>query len=112
MGGNAATRVNPFIVNDRTVAIHITVRGSDWYWTVVSIMGFTLIVILAAGHLRPASDRLFHYLFAAIALVSTIVHFSMASNLGWVPIDVEWNRNSHLVAGRNRQIWWVRYIGW
>ncbi|BDD57652.1 hypothetical protein MAP00_002999 [Monascus purpureus] len=112
MGGNQATRVNPFVVNDRHVAIHITTRGSDWYWTVMSIMGCTTLTVICLSFFRPPSKRIFHYLLAAVAFIATIEHYSMASNLGWVPIDVEWRRSDDEVAGINRQIWWVRYIGW
>jgi len=109
---NEAPKVNPFVVNDRTVDIHITVRGSDWYYAVMSVMGVTMLAVLGAGFLRRSTDRIFHYLLAAAAFVAMIEHYSMASNLGWVPIDVEWKRSDHRVAGVNRQIWWVRYCGW
>lgn len=112
MGGNQATRVNPFVVNDRTVDIHITVRGSDWYWTVMSTMGFTMLVIMALGFLKPVSSRILFYILSAVAFVAMIEHYSMASNLGWVPIDVEWQRTDELVFGISRQIWWVRYCCW
>jgi bacteriorhodopsin len=112
MGGNRAVDINPFVVNDRTVDIHITSRGSDWYWAVMSIMGTTFLVILGTGLMRPATNRIFHYILAAVAFVAMLEHYSMASNLGWVPIDVEWQRSSHRVSGTNRQIWWVRYCCW
>ena len=112
MGGNRALDTNPFVVNGRTVDIHITTHGSDWYWAVMSTMGTTMLVILGTGLLRKPSERIFHYILAAAAFVAMIEHYSMAANLGWVPIDVEWQRSSHLVAGVNRQIWWVRYVGW
>jgi bacteriorhodopsin len=112
MGGNQALQVNPFIVNDRTVDIHITTHGSDWYWAVMSVMGTTLLAIIGLGLRRPRGHRIFYHILATVALVATIEYYSMASNLGWVPIDVEWQRPSGLVAGVNRQIWWVRYCCW
>ncbi|KIW97375.1 uncharacterized protein Z519_02767 [Cladophialophora bantiana CBS 173.52] len=112
MGGNRALHTNPFIVNGRTVDIHITTRGSDWYWAVMSVMGITMLAILAISFLKPACNRLFYYILSLVAFVAMVEHYSMASNLGWVPIDVEWRRSSHLVSGVNRQIWWVRYCGW
>jgi bacteriorhodopsin len=111
MGGNEALEVNPFIVNGRTVDIHITTHGSDWYYAVMSIMGTTMLIIIGLGLRRPRSHRIFYHILAAAALVAMIEHYSMASNLGWVPIDVEWQR-SGITAGVNRQIWWVRYCGW
>jgi bacteriorhodopsin len=109
---NEALKFNPFIVNGRTVDIHITVRGSDWYYAVMSVMGTTMLLIIGTGLLRPRTHRIFHHILAAVAMVAMIEHYSMASNLGWVPIDVEWQRSDRLVAGINRQIWWVRYCGW
>ncbi|KAJ5993407.1 hypothetical protein N7451_009131 [Penicillium sp. IBT 35674x] len=112
MGGNQATQVDRFIVSDRHVDIHITARVSDWYWAVMSIMGFTTLAILALGFLRSANSRVFFYILSAMAFMATIEYYSMASNLGWIPIDVQWQRSSGLVSGANRQIWWVRYCGW
>jgi bacteriorhodopsin len=109
---NEALEFNPFVVNGRTVDIHITVHGSDWYYAVMSVMGTTMLLIIGAGLLRPRTNRIFHYILAAAAMVAMIEHYSMASNLGWVPIDVEWQRSNRLVAGINRQIWWVRYCSW
>ncbi|KAM6530511.1 hypothetical protein FSOLCH5_000005 [Fusarium solani] len=107
MPGNEALRVNPFVVNDRTVDIHNTTHGSDWYYAVMSVMGVTMLVILGTSFLKPASSRIFHCILAAVAFVAMIEHYSMASKLGWAPIEVEWQRSSHLVAGVNRQIWWI-----
>lgn len=112
MGGNEATRVNPFVVNDRRVDIHITARGSDWYWAVMSTMGFTMLAIMTLSFLKPATSRIFFYILSAVTFVAMIEHYSMASNLGWVPIDVQWQRSSGLVSGINRQIWWGRYCSW
>lgn len=109
---NDALNVNPFVVNGHRVDEHITVRGSDWYWAVMSTMGTTMLVILGLGLLRKPSHRIFHYILSLAAFVAMVEHYSMAANLGWVPIDVEWQRTNHLVAGVNRQIWWVRYCGW
>lgn len=89
MGGNEALHVNPFVINNRTVDIHITTRGSDWYWAVTSVIGTTMLAILDTSFLKPASNRIFHYVLAAAAFVAMVEHYSMAANLGWVPIDVE-----------------------
>lgn len=100
------------MVNGRTVDIHITVHGSDWYYAVMSLMGTTMLIIIGLSLRRPRTHRVFHHILAAVAMVAMIEHYSMASNLGWVPIDVEWQRSNPLVSGVNRQIWWVRYCGW
>jgi bacteriorhodopsin len=106
--GNNALLVNSFMVNHQTVDIHITSHGSDWYWAVMSVMGTTMLSAIGLSFLKPRTDRIFHYILATAALVAMIEHYSMAANLGWVPITVEWNRGD----GMTRQIWWVRYCAW
>lgn len=61
---------------------------------------------------KPRNARIFHYITAAITMVATIAYFSMASNIGWTPIAVEFVRSSPRVAGANREIFYVRYIDW
>jgi bacteriorhodopsin len=107
---NSATTVNPFMVNDRTVEVHQTVRGSGFYYGICAVMGATAIAILAASKMKPRTDRIFFYLSAALTFTACIAYFSMGSNLGWTPIDVEWLRNDPEVAGRNRQVFYARYI--
>jgi bacteriorhodopsin len=107
---NSATATNPFVVNDRTVAIHQTVRGSGFYYGICAVMGATAIGILATSKLKPRTDRIFFYLSAALTFTACIAYFSMGSNLGWTPIDVEWLRSDPEVAGRNRQVFYARYI--
>lgn len=63
--------------------------------------------------MKPRTDRVFFYITAAINFTACIAYFTMGSNLGWTPIDVEWLRpvGSHL-AGTNREVFYVRYIDW
>ncbi|KAL6247586.1 hypothetical protein RBB50_005932 [Rhinocladiella similis] len=110
--GNHALDINGFVVNGKSVDIHITTRGSDWIFTVTSIMGTLFVCILGASFLKSVKNRFFFYTLAAPTFVAFVVNFSIASNLGWTPIDVEWHRSNDDVAGNNRQIWYVRYIGW
>ena len=109
---NSATAANPFIVNDRTVEIHQTVRGSDFYHAWCAVMGASAIAILAASKMKPRTDRIFFYLSAALTFTACIAYFSMGTNVGWAPIDVEWQRSDPKVAGRNRQVFYARYIDW
>ena len=60
----------------------------------------------------PRERRVFHYITAAVTMVASIAYFSMASNLGWTSIDVEYVRNGGGVGGINREIFYVRYIDW
>ena len=43
-------------------------------------------------------------------MVGAVAYFSMAANLGWTGIAVEFERSSSKVAGHMRQIFYVRYI--
>ena len=61
---------------------------------------------------KPRQDRIFHYMTAGLTLVAAVAYFSMASNLGWTPIDVEFPRSDPTVHGMNRSIFYVRYIDW
>ncbi|KAG9915132.1 family A G protein-coupled receptor-like protein, partial [Aureobasidium melanogenum] len=109
---NDALNVNGNTVNGKTVDIAITVRGSDWYWTVCAVMTTCTFVFLGLGITKPRQHRVFHYITAAITMVAAIAYFSMASNLGWTPIYVEFLRSDPVVRGINREIFYVRYIDW
>lgn len=45
-------------------------------------------------------------------MVAAIAYFTMASNLGWTGIAVEFIRDDPRVAGTYREIFYVRYIDW
>lgn len=45
-------------------------------------------------------------------MVASIAYFSMASNLGFTPIEVEFRRSNPVVSGVYREIFYVRYIDW
>jgi len=110
--GNDATTVNPNIVNGRDVAVAITTHGSDFYFAICAVMGVTTLGIIAASALKPRADRIFFYITAGVTGTATIAYFTMGSNLGWVPIDVEWLRQDPVVRGRNREIFYARYVDW
>ena len=64
-------------------------------------------VFMGLAHTKPRQHRIFHYITAAITLVASIAYFSMGSNLGWTPIDVEFPRAvGSKVAGVNREIFY------
>jgi bacteriorhodopsin len=112
VGRNNAVSENGFMVNSQGVDIHQTVRGSDWYWAVTAIMAAAALVFAGLSIKQPRTNRTFHYLSTGICLVAALAYFTMASNLGWTPIDVEFTRTDHRVSGRSRQIFYVRYIDW
>lgn len=109
---NDALDYNTNTQNGKHVEIAITTWGSDFYYAIMSTMGATTLGILVASAWKPRSDRIFFYLCAAICGVATIAYFAMGSNLGWTPIDVEFTRTINGVAGRNREIFYARYIDW
>jgi len=108
---NDALNHNGF-TNTATTNNHITTRGSDWYFTVTAVMGIATFAFMGLSFTRPRSQRLFHYITAAITFVATIAYFSMGSNLGWTAIQVEFERSNRRVSGNLRQIFYVRYIDW
>ena len=109
--GNDVFRHNGF-TNTVTTNNHITAPGSDWYWTVSAVMTVSAFGFMIHSFFKARSQRLFHYLNAAVCLVAAIAYFCMGSNLGWTAIEVEFLRSSPKVHGDMRQIFYVRYIDW
>jgi len=104
--GNQALAHNP-----PTAQINITTHGSDWLWAVFSVFALFTLVFLVWSFLRPATHRVFPYFATAIALVTTITYFTLASDLGSVPVGVEFMRGGKVYGG-TRQVFYVRYINW
>jgi bacteriorhodopsin len=50
--GNGALQENGF-TNTVTVNNHITVRGSDWYWTVCSVMIVATGIFMGLAFTKP-----------------------------------------------------------
>ncbi|KAJ9609118.1 hypothetical protein H2200_006889 [Cladophialophora chaetospira] len=98
--------------NTVTTNNHITAAGSDWYWTVCSVMTVSAFGFMIHSFFKPRSQRLFHYLNATVCVVAAVAYFAMGSNLGWTAIEVEWLRSDAQVHGNLRQIFYVRYIDW
>jgi len=109
--GNDVFRHNGF-TNTVTTNNHITAAGSDWYWTVCSVMTVSAFGFMIHSFFKPRSQRLFHYLNATVCIVAAVSYFAMGSNLGWTAIEVEWLRSDAQVHGNMRQIFYVRYIDW
>lgn len=99
-------------VNGVTSNINITTHGSDWYWAVFALMTTATLVFSGLAFTKPRSHRIFHYITASITMVAAIAYFSMASNLGFTPIAVEFQRSDPRVSGVYREIFYVRYIDW
>lgn len=99
-------------VNGQSSDINLTTRGSDWYWAVCAVMTVATIAFIGTAWTKPRTDRIFHYITGGITMIAAISYFSMASNLGWTPIAVQFRRSDHRVAGVYREIFYVRYIDW
>jgi bacteriorhodopsin len=93
-------------VSNSRAEIAITVRGSDWYWTVTAIMMAATFAFIGLAATKPRQHRIFHYITASITMVASIAYFSMASNLGWVGIAVEFVRDDPEVSGLYREIFY------
>jgi len=111
--GNDALHVNP---NGNLYTgpsdINITTHGSDWYWAVTAVMATATLIFVGLSFTVPRRARVFHYITAAITMTASVAYFSMASNLGYTPIHVEFSRSDHRVSGTYREIFYVRYIDW
>ena len=75
-------------------------------------MGFAGFTFIGLAMRKSRSDRLFHYITSAVVFVACIAYFTMGSNLGFTPIQVEFPRNNPVVRGQYREIFYVRYIDW
>jgi bacteriorhodopsin len=101
--GNQALTVNP---PGSLTVFNLTTEGSDWLWTVFTIMALsTIIVALLSLRLHPEERR--YYLFSiCILATASLAYFCMASDLGFTPVEVLQN------GPGARQFWYVRYIDW
>lgn len=75
-------------------------------------MTVATFVFAGLAQTKPRQQRIFHYITAGVTMVAAIAYFTMASNLGFVPIQVEFFRNNPVVRGNDREIFYVRYIDW
>ncbi|KAF2969226.1 hypothetical protein GQX73_g4336 [Xylaria multiplex] len=112
MSGNQALNANRYV--GQQADLQITNHGSDWYYTVCAMMGLTTLVIMGLAFRKPQTHRLFHYIAAAITAVACVAYFAMGSNLGQLPILVQWirPRSRWVGAAGTREIFYARYIDW
>jgi bacteriorhodopsin len=99
-------------VNGALADIAITPRGSDLYFAICAAMATAGFIFLGLAFRKPRRDRVFHYITAAVVFVASIAYFTMGSNLGFTPIEVEFPRSNPKVSGTYREIFYVRYIDW
>ncbi|CAG61695.1 uncharacterized protein GVI51_K11715 [Nakaseomyces glabratus] len=110
-GGNEAVKINPPTGAD----FHITSRGSDWAWAVFCVMFFCAIVMVLLMFRKTANDRLAYYTAIAPCVFMGIAYFTIASNLGWIPVRAKYNHVRTSTQQQHpgvRQIFYARYVGW
>jgi bacteriorhodopsin len=110
---NAALRTNPnTFAYPESADVAINTHGSDWYWAVCALMATAFLTVATLSFFVPRKDRIFHYITATLLLTASISYFTMASNLGYAAIGVEFHRTSPETMGLTRQVFYVRYIDW
>ncbi|KAK6580629.1 hypothetical protein PZA11_006865 [Diplocarpon coronariae] len=92
--------------------INITTHGSNVYWAVTAVMAMSTLIFMGFSFRVARPHRIFYYITAGITLVASIAYFTMASNLGYAAIPVEFVRSNPRVSGVYREIFYVRYIDW
>jgi bacteriorhodopsin len=100
---NDALKINPPVADH-----NLTVHGSDWLWAVTAIYCLFLLVVIGLAYVAKQGEKIFHYLFTISLLVGSIAYFTMASDLGVVPIKV----SSTLSSPGTREIFYAKYINW
>lgn len=110
-GGNEALKINGPATSD----FHITSRGSDWLFTVFCLYALFAVIAVVLMFRKPANERFIYYTVIIPYICMAVNYFTMASNLGWAPVEALYNRNrvstqeTHLGT---RQVFYSRYIGW
>lgn len=109
---NNALNLNPNTLNGQIADIAITTHGSDFYFAICAAMGVAAFAFFGLALRKKRTDRVFHYITAAVTFVACIAYFTMGANLGWAPISVEYRRSNPVVRGTVRSVYYVRYVDW
>jgi len=109
---NNAINTNGNYVNGANADIAITTHGSDFYFAICAAMTVAAFSFVGLAFRKHRRDRIFHYITAGVTFVAAIAYFTMGSNLGFTPIEVEYRRSNPKVSGMFREIFWVRYVDW
>lgn len=112
--GNEALATNARVAK-AYADIQITTHGSNWYWAVCALMAVSTLAFAGMAFRRPRPDRIMYYIMAAVTLIAAIDYFTLASNLGQVPIAVQFyhgGRFGSIAGPATREIFYVRYIDW
>ncbi|CAG60168.1 uncharacterized protein GVI51_H09955 [Nakaseomyces glabratus] len=110
-GGNEAVKINPPTGAD----FHITSRGSDWLWAAFCVFLLLAIVFVLLMFRKPVNNRFVYLTAIAPNVFMAIAYFSIASNLGWIPVRAKYNHVRTSTQQQHpgvRQIFYARYVGW
>ncbi|CAI4963663.1 BEM_HP_G0153470.mRNA.1.CDS.1 [Saccharomyces cerevisiae] len=110
-GGNEAIKINPPTGAD----FHITSRGSDWFWTCFCCYLLFGLILTFLMFRKPVNDRFFYLTGIAPNFFMCIAYFTMASNLGWIPVKAKYNHVQTSTQKEHpgyRQIFYSRFVGW
>ncbi|KAH8658276.1 hypothetical protein BX600DRAFT_416063 [Xylariales sp. PMI_506] len=99
---NDALIINPAIGVEEVLSLH----GSDWLWAVLAVHLIAFFGLLVLCFTVPESQRVFHYLFTIVLLVSSVTYYAQASNLGWSAVTTGSDGDS------TRQMFYAKYINW
>lgn len=109
--GNEAVEINAPTGAD----FHITTHGSDWLWAVFSIFALATVSILGLSFTKPKKERLFYHI-ATLGLIFMSVHyFTIASDLGWAPVQAEFNHvttDNQSTEPGFRQVFYSRWVAY
>ncbi|CUM66337.1 uncharacterized protein PRCAT00003999001 [Priceomyces carsonii] len=111
--GNQALEVNP---PPASIDIHLTDHGSDWLWAAFSIFGlFAICHAFIYGFTSSKTQGLRKALLPIPLFTNAIMaytYFTYAANLGYTSTDVEFHHVTTSEDLGNRQVFYVKYIGW
>ncbi|QLQ80421.1 hypothetical protein HG537_0D04220 [Torulaspora globosa] len=110
-GGNEAITINPPIGAD----FHLTTRGSDWLWAAFCVFLAMAMILIGLMFRKAPNERLFYYTAIAPVIFMAINYFTLASNLGWIPVKAKYNHVRTSTQKEHpgyRQVFYSRYIGW
>jgi len=102
---NKALSANQPVANN-----NITTHGSDWLWAVCALHGLLLLGVIVWTYMTNPRRRVFHYFAISILFIATIYYFIMASDLGGRGVPVEFRQGN--IAGRTRQVFYARWVGY
>ncbi|GAA5905965.1 hypothetical protein JCM6882_009083 [Rhodosporidiobolus microsporus] len=107
-------------LNPSAASIHLSPAGSDFLWAVFGVFTAATAFMVVLAHHRPIGHRGFHFLAAAILLISAVSYSYLASNLGFSPVPVEFlnpgglgqyqaSEGEELIT---RSVSYTRFVAW